>query len=40
MTHREEDVSVHQSRDRCLFGKEVIANGYFIIELGKYRKSP
>src|SRR6266446_185765 len=27
-THREADVSVHQSMFRCLFGKAVIANGY------------
>jgi len=28
MTHREADVSVHQSMGRCLFEKAVIANGY------------
>jgi hypothetical protein len=28
MTHREADVSVHQSMGRYLFGKAVIANGY------------
>ena len=29
MTHREEDVSVHQSKGRSLFGKEELANGYY-----------